>query len=171
MKDLLALYKYRGHEKLEPVVAAMLAFAYEQLFDELPNETRGQPFFHVVSAVPLAPERLADRGFNQAERIAVQLCNWYGLHYQSMLTRNRHTEKQSLKSRKNRISDMRGNFSLIDESVTDASENVNADPRRILLVDDIYTTGSTVNECARVLRASEDSSDKTHVYGLLWARS
>ncbi len=156
MKDWLALYKYRGNEQLELVLAAMLAFAYERLCEAI------QPDFHAITSVPLAPERLLDRGFNQAERLAIRLANWYGLSYSPMLERLRHTEKQSLKTRRSRVVDMRGNFAAVSTALFSPT---------IILVDDIYTTGSTLDECARVLQQANQIEAKTTVYGLLWARS
>jgi competence protein ComFC len=169
MKEVLALYKYRGSEKLEPVLAAMLAFSYEQLQREFIfhgiDLGIGQP---IVTAVPLARERLEDRGFNQAERMAVRLANWYGLVYDPLLSRLFHTEKQSLKDRRSRTTDMRGIFTL-----TSPTSRIGEEVRpTILLVDDIYTTGSTINECARILKQGlSRSSHSPHVYGVLWARS
>ncbi|WP_052476041.1 ComF family protein [Cohnella kolymensis] len=168
MKDWLALYKYRGHEKLEPVLAAMLAFAYERLNDELGSRNT-YPFFHTITSVPLAPERLQERGFNQAERLAVQLSQWYGIRCRPLLARLRHTEKQSLKTRQSRVNDMMGNFAAT--SAVDSTDNLPNSVHRIILIDDVYTTGSTINECARVLKESSAPDSPAEIYGLLWARS
>ncbi|RED57613.1 ComF family protein [Cohnella lupini] len=161
MKDWLALYKYRGNEQLESVLAAVLAFAYERLTGTV---TTG---FQIITAVPIAPERMRDRGFNQAERLARRLAEWYGLDYETLLFRLRHTEKQSLKSRRSRVVDMRGNFAAESSGLFSTSVASTG----ILLIDDIYTTGSTLDECARVLRESFHMENRPDVYGLLWARS
>lgn len=163
MKDWLALYKYRGSERLEPILAAMLAYAYERLCEENQLLTT-KSFIPLVTSVPLAPERLQDRGFNQAERLALQLSRWYGLTYHPMLQRLRHTEKQSLKTRRNRVVDMRGNFTAVGPPALVSN-------RSIIVVDDIYTTGSTLDECARVLKQAIHSEAQPEIYGLLWARS
>lgn len=176
MKELLALYKYRGSERLEEVMAAMLSFGYERILPELGLAPGASSAFQAVTAVPLADERLEERGFNQAERIAAMLAGWYGLSYRPLLRRNRHTEKQSLKTRRSRMRDMRGNFSPTLE-LDELKRRIAPDqPVRILLVDDVYTTGSTLEECARVLRTMAggvpDSRDsRVEVYGLVWARS
>jgi len=188
MKDWLALYKYRGHEGVEAVLAAMLAFAYERLLEAALPNSRTTPSFHAITAVPLAPERLQERGFNQAERLALRLSRWYGLNYSPMLQRLRHTEKQSLKTRRSRVVDMRGNFSAAIPAIGPSADPTTVLPAdsaagptaalfsrtalsRIIIVDDIYTTGSTLDECARVLQQAVPTALPPEVYGLLWARS
>lgn len=163
MKEWLARYKYRGHEGLAPVMAAMLAFAYERLVDTMAPVTGRAPLFHAVASVPLSDERERERGFNQAERMARHLSGWYGIPYRPLLRRVRHTEKQSLKSRRSRVTDMRGIFArATSDFPAPFPESSN-----LLLVDDVYTTGSTMNECARVLA---DGEPDVRVYGLAWAR-
>lgn len=172
MRDLLARYKYRGSEKLAPLMAAMLAFAYERIA----RETAGCRL-HAITAVPLARERLEERSFNQAEQMARRIAEWYGVPYIPLLQRARHTEKQSLKNRRSRLQDMKGNFTLANPKQLQALKSQHPLPLRILLADDIYTTGSTMNECAAALRNNGSISDNAPVsapptiYGLLWARS
>jgi predicted amidophosphoribosyltransferase len=110
---------------------------------------------------------MLDRGFNQAERLARRLAEWYGLGYETLLVRLRHTEKQSLKTRRSRVVDMRGNFAAESSGLFSAR----LASAGILLIDDIYTTGSTLDECARVLREAFHMERRPEVYGLLWARS
>ncbi|QTH42300.1 ComF family protein [Cohnella sp. LGH] len=157
MKNWLALYKYRGNEGVETILAAMAAFAFERLRAADP-----QAHFPFITAVPLAPERLRERGFNQAERLAVRLAQWYGMTYQPLLLRLRHTEKQSLKTRRSRVVDMKGNFAAAHRSSFSGN---------ILVLDDVYTTGSTLDECARVLLQASEPQSERRIYGLLWARS
>lgn len=159
MREWLARYKYRGNERLAPILAAMLAFSLER------QTAIADAPFQAITSIPLAPERLRERGFNQAERLAVYLSNWYGIPYQPMLRRARHTEKQSLKSRRNRVMDMRGIF----ETLHNASKPISPAPPSInlLLLDDVYTTGSTIEECARVL---SESNPNIRIHGIAWAR-
>ena len=163
MKDWLALYKYRGHERLVEIVAASAAFALERLEDALVGGQAAEDARSVIQAitsVPLSKERLRERGFNQAECIAARLSEWYGIPYRPMLRRLKHTEKQSLKSRRSRVTDMNGIFALAD---TDPTGTL---PSNLLLLDDVYTTGSTMNECARILR----EGGARFVCGIVWAR-
>lgn len=157
MREWLARYKYRGNERLAPILAAMLAYSLESQL-----ATSG-PFFQAITSVPLSSERLRERGFNQAERLAAYLADWYGIPYRSMLRRVKHTEKQSLKKRRNRVMDMRGIF----EGAADGSAASTLSSGNFLLLDDVYTTGSTIDECARIIR---ESNPNVRVYGIAWAR-
>jgi competence protein ComFC len=175
MKGLLALYKYRGSERLEPLMAAMLAGAWERTRAELPPIPQSS-IFHMVTSVPLATARLEDRGFNQAERMAQTLAGWYGFPYRPLLQRVRHTEKQSLKNRLSRLTDMKGNFSASEIDLLPHLLPADGRPIRILLIDDVYTTGSTINECADALKSTYSAAPEFHsgnleIYGILWARS
>ena len=165
MKEWLALYKYRGHEGLEPILAAMLAFAFERLTDAAQASSVGGPAFRAITGVPLSVDRERERGFNQAERLAKYISGWYGIPYVPTLRRVRHTEKQSLKSRRSRVTDMRGIFAKADTGSNLSS--IAGETCNFLLLDDVYTTGSTMNECARVL---SDGDVNVRVYGLALAR-
>lgn len=194
MREWLALYKYRGAERLEPVLAAMLAHALERMAAELGFDEPGKAF-GMMTAVPLSDERLAERGFNQAERLARRLAGWYGIPFAPLLRRIRHTDKMSFKSRSERLTDVRGIFSpdpLIAAVLVRRSHSVAAcarqslsaagsgrrppvsgnSPRplyRILIVDDVYTTGSTMNEASRILKGALGAGFE--LFGLTWARS
>ncbi|RUS42596.1 ComF family protein [Cohnella sp. AR92] len=164
MKELLALYKYRGLEKLEPILAAMLSAAVEPMLSEMR--------FDAVTAVPIAERRLEERGFDQAERIACAVAERYRIPFRPLLKRTRHTGKQSFKGRRDRIEDMKGTFAAIEPppALGQASRALpfpQSGPR-ILLIDDIYTTGSTMAECSAALRQAYPNGE---IHGAVWARS
>jgi len=171
MREWLASYKYRGSERLVPLMSAILAFAYERIS----RETAGSAV-HAITSVPLARERLEERGFNQAEQMARTVAAWYGIPYLPLLRRNRHTEKMSLKNRRGRLHDLNGSFTPIHSEQLQELKSRHPQPLRILLADDIYTTGSTLNECASAIRAAADSKDwgalpAPVICGMTWARS
>ena len=86
-----------------------------------------------------------ERQFNQAEEIARSIGIETGLTVSRLLKRVRRTETQTRLSRKQRMENLRGAFALREAFPQDA-------PPGFLLVDDVFTTGSTVDECAKVLR-------------------
>ena len=98
--------------------------------------------------VPLHRKRLQDRGFNQAAEISRELSRQTGLPVAGALARTRATGHQTALTRAQRLENLRNAF-----AVTRAGERVIADGLPgVILVDDVLTTGSTVDECARTLR-------------------
>jgi len=95
--------------------------------------------------VPLHSQRLRERGYNQAELLARQAGEMTGVPcWKDALMRIRYTQPQAAMNREERRSNIHGAFSVKAGSEIGRS--------RIALVDDVLTTGSTMNECARVLR-------------------
>lgn len=167
MKDWLALYKYRGKERLRQVLGPMLLHAYHlHRHSPIASAVR-EPVAEWISYVPLSHERLQERGFNQALQLAEELGKLTGLPVISLLKRTRHTDKQSFKARAARLDDLKGVFDV--DMIGLARMNAMTDKtgsHRIYLIDDVYTTGSTLNECARTIR----SKVPAEVYGIGWAR-
>ena len=100
--------------------------------------------FDLVVPVPLHPARQRERGFNQAELLAAELRRVSGLTVRNVLQRTRYTATQTQFDRSERMENLRGAFRLRRGS--------NVQDLRMLLVDDVLTTGSTLSECASVLR-------------------
>lgn len=98
----------------------------------------------LIVPVPLHPRRYAERGFNQAERIANQLGRFLVIPVFSLLTRSRSTAQQARLSRDERKKNVVNAFRC------KKPEQVKG--KIILLVDDVFTTGSTLQECAQALR-------------------
>lgn len=98
----------------------------------------------VVVPVPLHRKKLKKRGYNQSEMIARGLCESLDKPLiTDLLKRIDHTDTQTRKSRYDRFVNVSGSFS--SDKVFDLSE------KHILLVDDVVTTGSTLEACAEVL--------------------
>jgi ComF family protein len=98
--------------------------------------------------VPLHRKRLRHRHFNQAEEISMVLSKLSGLPVLKALGRIRETATQTQLSRKQRMENLRGAF----EANRPGREWIDRQPQGAVLVDDVLTTGSTVNECAKTLR-------------------
>lgn len=109
----------------------------------------------VVVPVPLHPKRLRERGFNQSREISVEMMRWappgIKLEMCELLSRTRHMVRQAQLDRKDRFRNPNGAFesksSRLPKRFVDREKKLN-----LLLVDDVITTGSTVSECASVLR-------------------
>ena len=116
----------------------------EYLGDELPLASAD---YDVVLPVPLHWRRLMWRGFNQAALLANEVAHRLDLPLDSTaMTRRRFTAPQTARHHDDRIRNVRRAFAIKHP------ERIKG--RRVLLVDDVMTTGATVDECARVLMAS-----------------
>lgn len=97
-----------------------------------------------IVPVPLHPARERERGFNQAEILAHALSRRSGLPVRVLLRRTRYTTTQTQFDRHQRMENLAGAFRL--------RRGADVQDCRVLLVDDVLTTGSTLSECAGVLK-------------------
>jgi competence protein ComFC len=98
----------------------------------------------LILPVPLHRKRLRWRGFNQSVLLAQQVSRTYGIPLDPfVICRQKETLPQTELAEDERRKNVRGAFSI------EAKEVVHG--KNILLVDDVYTSGATVNECSRVL--------------------
>lgn len=199
MREWLGMYKYRGHEKYAHLLGCMLDRAYLTLKGEREREAqrallsykpsinflfrkKHHPYNSVWQAdllvpVPVSDSRLIERGFNQAERLADVLSQLRGIPQLPLLIRTHHTGKQSFKSRAERITDMKHAFAeneVAKKQFVDWIDGISllARPLRILIIDDIYTTGSTIRACAEIVhQITGDCGYEAEIYSLTWARS
>ncbi len=101
----------------------------------------------LVLPIPMHPFRLMRREINPSHILARDLAKKLGIPYSDkILKKTKNTYPQSRLKRKQRIDNIKGSFSLNKNAVHSIRV------KNILLVDDIFTTGSTMNECARVLK-------------------
>lgn len=100
--------------------------------------------FDIIIPVPLHPKRLRWRGFNQAVILAREVGRVCRLPVDPfILLRSRETPPQTQLAEEERKKNMRGAFSV------DPAKSIEG--KSLLLVDDVYTSGATVNECSRIL--------------------
>lgn len=115
----------------------------------------------IVIPVPLHFRRLWQRRFNQSAILGEMLAKRSGIAFApDALTRKRYTVKQKGLSRKERHANVRGAFAVQEK----AKEQLRG--KNVLLVDDVFTSGATLNECARVLK----KAGMAQVYVLTIAR-
>lgn len=113
--------------------------------------------------VPLHKSKLKSRGYNQAEILAKGLSERLGIPTENVLSRTKNTKTQFKLDRKERLENLKDAFALNSKFVIHNSKLKNV---TIFLVDDILTSGSTLLECANVLKRAGAKA----VFGLTLAR-
>lgn len=136
LRELIHSFKYNRLTHLRKPLSLLALKAADDFMEHAP---------HIVVPVPLHCSRLRERGFNQAVLIGQFLSRYLSLPLQpDALTRIRQTEPQIELSAAERRLNVKGAFSVRrPEQITG---------KRVLLVDDVMTTGSTMDECAGELK-------------------
>lgn len=139
VRHAIHLFKYEGGKAIGEGLGRLLAQYLQEIHPQRLSET------DVLLSVPLHPKKEKKRGFDQTQILCDQIRKATGIPMERLLERKRNTVAQSsLSSPEERRKNLKDAF-----AVTGAVEG-----KRILLVDDILTTGSTCNECAKVLLRS-----------------
>lgn len=139
LRKALRRFKYHGTEGLAEPFGEMLC--------ELLRESglTFSAYETLLLPIPLSPERLRERGYNQAELLTKMLSQNLSLPLETgLLQKIRHTPSQTGLSQRERIQNVRNSFAL------STPEKIRG--KTILLVDDISTTGATLSEAARILK-------------------
>lgn len=143
VRSIIHAYKFRHGKILHSTISSLLVDwlkAQAALADIAPAEL-------IVTSVPLSLKRKRKRGFNQSELIARDIARALGLTYASALARVKDTKPQTeMANNAERAANIRGVFA--------SSPETDIHKMRVVLVDDVYTTGSTLKECAAVLKAA-----------------
>lgn len=137
VRKILLDFKYGKQIHLRHLVGQWLCAATKDA------RLRAQTF-DIIVPVPLHPARERQRGFNQAQLLVEILSAHMSILQTSILQRVRFTTTQTAFDRAERMENLRNAFRL--------RRGANVQGLRVLLVDDVLTTGSTLNECARVLK-------------------
>lgn len=134
---LIHQFKYAGAQALADLFATALG-------EHLSNRSPGRPLPDLIVPMPLHPARLRERGYNQALEIARRLGQRLNLPTQLACTRQRDTPPQAGLDLKARKRNLRGAFTC----------NENLAGKRIALLDDVMTSGSSLDELARIARST-----------------
>lgn len=134
--DLVVRLKYRGEERLGRLLGHRLGGVLKDVSG-----------IDLVVPVPLHLSRLRERGFNQAALLAKRVGKKLGCEVDNFLLKKiRETPAQASLDREERRKNVKGAFLVAD------AKRISG--KRILLVDDVATTGATLNEAAKILRKS-----------------
>ena len=136
-QKLLHLLKYKNKPEIGLEMGRLYGITLKE--NGFSNE------WDVIVPVPLHPIKQKRRGYNQSEKFASGLSSELGIPAQELLVRKKFTETQTKKSRLQRLENVDEVFGL--------AENLNGMVLRVLLVDDVITTGATLCVCANVLLA------------------
>ena len=134
-KVLVLSLKYYGNTYMSRYIAQVMRDKLE--FEQLSAD--------YIIPVPLHKKRMRTRGFNQAEKIASYLSEYTNIQLIDCVKRNRNTKRLYALNKFQREKELKNAF-----EVKDGSEEIIG--KRIILIDDIFTTGTTVNEISKKLK-------------------
>jgi competence protein ComFC len=133
MKDMLRSFKF---EKKRRIHRHLCEITYNALQGESLDAD-------VVTSVPMTGAKVWKRGFNQSELVARGLAGRLGCEYRDLLEEKGSSRTQKDLQYRDRFINILGRY---------APRRAEMRGRKVLVVDDVFTTGATLNECARVLR-------------------
>ncbi|MBI5118834.1 ComF family protein [Candidatus Poribacteria bacterium] len=136
LRDAIHLLKYRRKRLIAVPLSRLIL---ETVFKEIDAAA-----YDAIIPVPLHRSRLRRRGYNQSDLIARNLCAVLGATHLPILKRVKDTASFSMLGAQQRRNQIKDAFRTVPDA--------NVKKKRLLLVDDVVTTGATTNECARMLR-------------------
>lgn len=136
VQELIHNLKYKGHEEIGTVLGNWYAEDLKEIQLEIP--------FDVVIPVPLHPKKFKERGYNQVTTFGKALAEGLKIPYNdSVLYRKKYSKTQSKKNLLGRSENIENIF---DAVLTEENRN-----KHFLIVDDVLTTGATLEACSRAL--------------------
>jgi len=146
-QKLIQAFKYQGLETLAPILGnLMIRYVENSKLEIVPPRgipQSGKNF--IVVPIPLHKSRERQRGFNQAQLLAEIIAKHFNLPLAPAIGRIKKTEPQArMKNKEERLKNIAGCFKITNREFI---ENKN-----IILVDDVFTTGDTINEAVKILK-------------------
>jgi ComF family protein len=157
IKKSLWLLKYNGKKRLAKLFAKII---YEKMLEELSELSILENFREpVLIPIPLSPKRYRERGYNQTQLICEELIKINNLRKangiprlnfeKNILIKSKDIEHQArIKDRRARLKNIIGSFTI--KNTKENMEKIKG--RNIILIDDILTTGATLNEARKTLK-------------------
>ncbi|CUQ10642.1 hypothetical protein BH721_06025 [Clostridium baratii] len=133
LKELIFLFKFNKD-----------FLAGEILVDLIKDKLNGIEKDYIITYIPIGKKSMRKRGFNQCEYIAKELSKIHGLKCIKTLNKIKETKPQKQLTKKERLENIKNSFGVINKETI---KN-----KRFILIDDVLTTGATVEEGIRVLK-------------------
>ncbi len=137
IRDCIIRYKFNNKKSYSEYFADVMAE-----YIKLKTDGKYESIYDYITCVPLYKSKERIRGYNQTELIAKKLSKSLNIPYVRAVKKIRNTKQQSTLSEKEREINIKNAFKCC----------YNIKDRKILIVDDILTTGHTINECSRILK-------------------
>lgn len=134
VRDAIIRFKFHGQTRSAAFFGRQIAALFQDA-----------PVFDLVTAVPISAKRRKARGYNQSELVARQAAARLSLPYAETLEKTRDNREQHRLAKPERRQNVKNVYAPVAGAVPNGA--------RVLLVDDIVTTGATLAECARTLYA------------------
>lgn len=152
VRNAIIRYKFAGLSKY--------SVDFSEFISKCINENlKGE--YDIISWIPLNRKRKKSRGYDQAYLLAKETCKRLDDKPIKTLIKSRNAAPQSRqKDPSKRVANVLGAYDLAEVDVTG---------KRIILIDDVYTTGSTASECARVLKTA--GAEKVYVVTIAYTKS
>lgn len=140
IKQSIHLFKYKNIEEIGKVLGKVFINGLNKIIKRGDLEA-------ICIPIPLHEKRLKERGFNQSEILAVEVGNFFLWELSTaILFRSRFTRPQVGLSEEERKDNIKDAFGIKDNKIIC--------DKRVILIDDVFTTGATMEECARVLKGT-----------------
>lgn len=138
IRKLLIDYKFNDKPYLYKTFASII-LSNKKIVDFINN-------YEIIIPIPIHRKRIINRGYNQSELIAKEISNKLEniKFINNLLIKTKNNIAQSTLSKEERITNVKNIYKIRDNNLING--------KNIILIDDIYTTGNTVNECCRILK-------------------
>jgi len=151
IKHCIHLFKYNGYVGLVDI--------FRDIMTDFLKKHRIDKEIDLIVPVPMYRTKKRERTYNHAEVLARSISQSFGIPFDSKnLKKIQWTQSQSELDKQKRLRNVKDSFITVDKNIFRG--------KNVLLVDDVYTTGATINECARVLSGAEPR----RIYSLTLAR-
>jgi len=151
-------YKYPVDEWIKSLKFANKRSLSKLMAEVLYGQYRENIEKYTIAPIPLHRKRLRQRGYNQAFEIAFEIAKLSGKNVETLLERKKETEMQATLKYEQRRKNIKNAFIENDQLLIKG--------KKIILVDDVMTSGYTMNECSKILK----KNGATQVVGMVFAR-